>query len=131
MSAPVAQNNSAVSSGAPVPPAAPTPKEILPSPIALMTASKLAIKKDKPIMLDYFVDSVSGKAFLGEDLETKERMLVKSNDEFTSHIDKVYQAGTPGSENYIIETENSIYLVSNTIQRKRIKASSLRHDDDM
>ena len=122
MSAPVAQNT-------PAAPAAPPANEILPSPIALMTAAKLAIKKDKPIMLDYFVDSVTGKAFLGEDLETKERMLVKSSDEFTSHIDKVYQAGTPGAQDFIIETENSIYLASNKIQRKRINASSLRHDD--
>jgi hypothetical protein len=106
-------------------PAPPAAQEPVPSAMALLTASKLAIKKDKPIMLDYFVDSISGKAFLGEDTETKERMLVKSMEEFTSQIDKVYKAGPPGQEEYIIETENSIYIASSKIQRRRIQASSL------
>jgi hypothetical protein len=114
---------------APAPPAAPAQQEPLPSAVALLTAAKLAIKKDKPIMLDYFVDSLTGKAFLGEDTETKERMLVKSKQEFTSLIDKVYKAGPPTDEYYIIETENSIYIASGKIARKRIQASSLLHDE--
>lgn len=107
------------------PTSAAPPQEPIPSAIALLTASKLAIKKDKPIMLDYFVQSMLGSAFLGEDTDTKERMLVKSKDEFTSLIDKVYKAGPAGQEEYIIETENSIYIASTKIQRKRIQASSL------
>ena len=118
------QSTPAPAASTPAAPAAQA-QEPVPSAMALLTASKLAIKKDKPIMLDYFVDSISGKAFLGEDTETKERMLVKSMEEFTSQIDKVYKAGQPGQEEYIIETENSIYIASTKIQRKRIQASSL------
>lgn len=116
---------------APTNPTLPPPAaEPLPHAIALMTAAKLAIKKDKPIMLDYYIESLTGKAFLGDDTDTKERMLVKSAHEFTSLIDKVYKAGPPNAEEYIIETENSIYIASSKIQRKRIQASSLMHDSD-
>jgi hypothetical protein len=93
-----------------------------PTPQLLVQAAKLAMQQDKPIQLDYFVDSATGKAFLGEDKETSEKMLVKSNEEFTSLIQKVYKVG----EEYIIITENSIYLVSGAIQKRRIQAPALR-----
>jgi hypothetical protein len=85
-------------------------------------AARLAIQQDKPIQLDYYVDTATGKAFMGEDAETKEKMLVKSNEEFTSLIQKVYKV----AEEYIIITENSIYLVSAKIQKRRIQAPALR-----
>ena len=100
---------------------APT-QEVLPSASVLQHASRLAIHQDKPILLDYYVDTASGKAFMGEDKETKEKMLVKSNDEFTSIIQKVYKV----TEDYIIITENSIYIVSGKIQKRRIQAASMR-----
>ena len=96
--------------------------EIIPSVQLLVQAAKLAIQQDKPIQLDYYVDTHTGKAFMGEDQETKEKMLVKSNDEFTSLIQKVYKV----QEEYIIITENSIYLVSGKIQKRRIQAPALR-----
>jgi hypothetical protein len=99
-----------------------TTSEILPSAQLLVQAANLAIQQDKPIQLDYFVDTFNGKAFMGEDQETKEKMLVKSNDEFTSLIQKVYKV----AEDYIIITENSIYLVSGKIQKRRIQAPALR-----
>ncbi len=80
--------------------------------------------QDKPIQLDYYADTVSGSAFMGEDAESKEKMLVKSGDEFTSLIQKVYKVG----DDYIIMTENSIYIVSGKIQKRRIQANSLRND---
>jgi hypothetical protein len=85
-----------------------TSNEVIPSVQLLAQAAKLAIQQDKPIQLDYFVDSYNKKAFMGEDQETKEKMLVKSNEEFTSLIQKVYKV----AEDYIVITENSIYLVS-------------------
>ena len=96
--------------------------EICPTPQILVQAAKLAMKDDKPIQLDYYVDTATGKAFMGEDQETKEKMLVKSNEEFTSTIQKVYKVG----EEYIVMTENSIYLVSGKIQKRRIQAPALR-----
>ena len=70
-----------------------------------------------PIQLDYFVDSAEGRAFLGEDATTSEKMLVKNSEEYTSHIQKIYKAG----EDFIILTENSIYLASSKIQKRKIQ----------
>ena len=101
--------------------------EKLPSAATLMNAAKLAIQKDMPIQLDYFVDSAEGKAFLGEDAQTQEKMLVKNSEEYTSHIQKIYKAG----DDFIIMTENSIYLVSGKIQKRKIQASTLKSNMDM
>lgn len=117
MSAPAPTNT--VSASAPTTASA---AEIVPSAATLISAAKLAIQKDMPIQLDYFVDSAEGKAFLGEDATTSEKMLVKNSEEYTSHIQKIYKAG----EDFIILTENSIYLASSKIQKRKIQASSLR-----
>ena len=98
------------------------PNEIIPSVNCLQNAARLAIQQDKPIMLDYYVDTTTDKAFMGEDVETKEKMLVKGSDEFTSLIQKTYKSG----DDFIIVTENSIYIVSGKIQRRRIQAAKLR-----
>lgn len=114
------------SSAANAPPAAPAAgaaaAALLPNPVVLTHAAKIAIEKDKPILLDYYADTATGKAFLGEDQETKEQMLVKSNEEFTSLVDKVFKVG----DDYIVMTENSLYIVSGKIKRKRIQAPALR-----
>ena len=99
----------------------------VPSVQTLVSAAKLAIQKDMPIQLDYFVDSAEGKAFLGEDSSTGEKMLVKNAEEYTSHIQKIYKAG----DDFIILTENSIYLASSKIQKRKIQASVLRGDGEM
>ena len=106
----------------PAVPANAAPADVLPSAATLMNAAKIAIQKDMPIQLDYFVDSAEGKAFLGEDAATGEKMLVKNSEEYTSHIQKIYKAG----EDFIILTENSIYLASSKIQKRKIQASTLR-----
>jgi hypothetical protein len=98
--------------------------EPVPSAATLVSAAKLAIQKDMPIQLDYFVDSAEGKAFLGEDATSGDKMLVKNSEEFTSHIQKIYKAG----DDFIIMTENSIYLVSGKVQKRKIQASNLRSE---
>lgn len=102
--------------------AATTPGNPVPAAATLMNAAKLAIQKDMAIQLDYFVGSAGGTAFLGEDAQTGEKMLVKNAEEYTSHIQKIYKAG----EDFIIMTENSIYIVSGKIQKRKIQASSLK-----
>jgi len=99
----------------------------VPSPATLVSAAKLAIAKDMPIQLDYFVESAENKAFLGEDAQTGEKMLVKNSEEYTSHIQKIYKAG----DDFIIMTENSIYLVSGKIQKRKIQASTLKDGSDL
>ena len=96
----------------------------LPSPATLVQAAKLAMAQDNPIRLDYYAESCNGKAFMGEDGETKEKMLVKSSEEFTSMIQKTYKV----AEDYIVLTENSIYIVNGKLQKRRIQANTLRND---
>ena len=107
------------------PPTSAAQQEILPAATTLLHASRLAIQQDKPIQLDYYVESATGKAFIGEDPETKEKMLVKSNEEFTSLIGKIYKV----QEDFLILTENSIYIVSGKIQKRRINATQMRSVD--
>ena len=87
----------------------------LPSNTTLQHASKIAIVEDKPIMLDYWTDSLDKKVVIGV-RENGEKLLVKNPEEYTSPIQKIFKVG----ECYIICTENSIYVVSNTISTKRI-----------
>jgi hypothetical protein len=92
----------------------------LPSAQSLLQAAKVAIDQDKPILLDYYADSCVGKAYVGVDDSTEEKMLVKSADEYTSLVQKIYKAG----EEFLVLTENSIYIVSAKISKRKIQASS-------
>ena len=87
----------------------------IPSTTSLQHSAKLAVVEDRPIMLDYWTDSLSQKVLIGI-RETGEKLLVKSEDEYTSPIVKIYKIETE----YLVLTENSIYIVSNTIPSKRI-----------
>jgi len=87
----------------------------LPSDITLKHAAKLAIVEDKPILLDYWTSSLDKKALIGVK-ENSEKLLVKSEEEYTSTISKFYKSASE----YIIITENSIYIVSNEIPTRKI-----------
>ena len=87
----------------------------LPQNQTLQHVAKLAIVEDKPIMLDYWTDSCDKNVIIGI-RENGEKLLVKSEDEYTSPIKKIYKVETE----YIIVTENSIYVVSSDIDNKRI-----------
>ena len=87
----------------------------LPCATTLSHAAKLSLAEDKPIMLDYWTGSLDKKVLIGV-RENKEKLLVKSEDEYTSPISKIFKV----DDNYIIMTENSIYLVSSDIPNKRI-----------
>ena len=90
----------------------------LPSVDVWQHVSKLAIVDDKPIMLDYWTDSLEQSVFIGVRKETGEKLLVKNAEEYTSPVSKIYKvAGC-----YIICTENSIYLVSSDIKTKQINS---------
>lgn len=87
----------------------------LPSDVTLKHAAKLSIVEDKPIMLDYWTASLDKKALIGAK-DNGEKLLVKSEDEYTSTIAKFYKSATE----YIVITENSIYVVSNEIPTRKI-----------
>ena len=100
--------------------------EILPSANALIQAAKISIEQDREIKLDYFRQTANGTAFLGMDPETKERVLLKSKEEFTSLIKKVYKVG----EDIIVLTENSLYIVSGKIQTRKVNLAKLQEAYD-
>ena len=87
----------------------------LPSDVSLKHAVKLGIVEDKPLLMDYWTSSIENKCLIGV-RESGEKLLLKSEEEYTSPIQKFYKSGTE----YIIITENSIYLVSSEIQNRRI-----------
>ena len=89
----------------------------LPSELCLKHAAKLAVVEDKPVMFDYWVDSLEKKCFIGvKEGSDGEKLLVKDEDQYTSPISKIYKV----EKDYIIVTENSIYVVSAEISTKRI-----------
>ena len=87
----------------------------LPSDVTLQHAAKLSIVDDKPILLDYWTSSLEKKALVGV-RDNGEKLLVKSEEEYTSTIAKFYKSGSE----YIIITENSIYIVCNEIPTRKI-----------
>ncbi len=91
------------------------PNYRLPLDITMKHAAKLSIVEDKPIMLDYWTDSLDKKALIGA-RENNEKLLVKNEEQYTSTIAKFYKSGTE----YIIITENSIYIVSADIPTRKI-----------
>jgi len=87
----------------------------LPEANTLEHAAKLSIVEDKPIMLDYWTNSLDKTVLIGVK-DNKEKLLVKSEEEYTSPIAKIFKVG----KEYIVITENSIYLVDVEIPTKRI-----------
>jgi hypothetical protein len=92
-----------------------TDKYVQPSNKCLQHCCKLAVLDDKPIMLDYWVESIENKVIIGVH-ENGEKLLVKSENEYTSPISKIYKV----ESEFIIVTENSLYVVSSGISTKRI-----------
>jgi hypothetical protein len=90
-------------------------KYTLPSVSALQHASKKAIIEDRPILLDYWTKSCDNTILIGV-RENGEKLLVKNEEEYTSPIQKIFKV----DEEYLIMTENSLYIVSASISTKRI-----------
>jgi hypothetical protein len=92
-------------------------KLVLPPSSIWNQIAKISITEDKPIMLDYWTDSLEKKVLIGVK-ENKEKLLVKNEEEYTSPIVKIYKM----DDVYIICTENSIYLTSTRIETRRISS---------
>jgi len=92
-------------------------KLVLPPSSIWNQIAKISITEDKPIMLDYWTDSLEKKVLIGVK-ENKENLLVKNEEEYTSPIVKIYKM----DDVYIICTENSIYLTSTRIETRRISS---------
>jgi hypothetical protein len=107
--------------GAPAPVA-----EVMPAAATLIQAARLAMKEDKAIQLDYYIDTANTRAFIGEDSDTKDKVLVKSKEEFTSLVQKLYKVG----DDLLIVTENSIYIISGKVQKRRVNLAALQGESD-
>jgi hypothetical protein len=101
--------------------AAPAINPDVPNEKVLVHAAKIAVEQDKPILLDYYRDTRLGTAFLGQDKETKEEILVKNPDEFTSPVIKKFKV----KDDYIFVTENSVYIVSGATKKKEISTAGM------
>lgn len=88
---------------------------VSPSNTTMQHCVKISVVDDKPIMMDYWTCSLDDKVLIGV-RENGEKLLVKSEDEYTSPIEKIFKVETE----YIIVTENSLYIVSANIKTKRI-----------
>lgn len=90
----------------------------VPSPFppanVLLRAASIAIEEDRPILLDYWKESKSKECCIG--VRDKEKHLVKSDSEYTSAIQNVFQL----EGCFIILTENSLYIVSKDIPVRKI-----------
>ena len=85
-------------------------------PVSIMNhACKISIAEDKPIMLDYWLDSLEKKVLIGIK-ENEEKLLVKNEEEYTSPIDKIFRLDNV----LLICTENSIYITSAIIEKRKI-----------
>ena len=96
----------------------------LPTVSTLQYATKLAILKDKPILYDYYVESLKKNVCIGK-VNGTDKILVKSNcQEYTSPIKDISQVDdktqSGGASCYIIETENSIYITASNLALKNI-----------
>jgi hypothetical protein len=89
----------------------------LPSTVTLSNAARIAVAEDKPIMMDYWSVSLSKTALIGV-RDNGEKLLVKDADQYTSPIAKVYKV----EEDFILVSENSIYIVDAKIPTKKISS---------
>ena len=87
----------------------------IPTYACFQHATKVAILEDKPIILDYWTSSLDKTCLIGV-RSNNEKLLVKSEDEYTSPIAKIFKVDTE----YIIVTANSVYIVSADISTRRI-----------
>jgi len=88
-----------------------------PSVNTLQHIYKLAVTEDKPIMFDYWTSSLDKTSIIGVKKDTNEKLLVKSDEEYTSPISRIFKV----TNEYIIVTENSIYVVDVDIPRRLIE----------
>ena len=96
----------------------PTP---MPSAGVMLRAAQISIDEDRPIMLDYWVDSKTKKCCIG--VKEGIKYIVKSEQEYTSTIENMYKIDGC----YIILTENSLYVVSQDIPVRKIVTSTPEH----
>jgi hypothetical protein len=100
----------------------PQPKTVsefrMPSQETFKNLFKKAITDDKPVLFDYWAGSLEKTVSICvRELPdgTKEKHLVRNEQEYTSPISNIFKSGT----DFIVLTENSIYVVDSEIPARR------------
>ena len=88
----------------------------VPSATVMVQAAKTALEHDRPIYLDYYVDSLEKKCCIG--VQGNSKFLIKSDTEYTSPIETIMRIKE--EKTYLVMTENSLYIVSADIPVKKI-----------
>jgi len=101
----------------------------MPSQATFNNLFKKAIMDDKPILFDYWISSLDKTVSIGvrqipgsegggskETAVKTEKILVRSEEEYTSPIQNIFKSGNE----FVIVTENSIYVVDSNIPIKKI-----------
>lgn len=90
-----------------------------PSAEVMSKAAALAIDKDKPIKLDYYLASVQSCCQLVKNQEDQP-ILFKNTDENTSPLINIFVVNsTDGASDCICVSENSIYVINGCILNKK------------
>lgn len=87
-----------------------------PSQTTFVNLFKKALSDDKAINFDYWVGSLEKKVAIGVKNEGKVKILVRNEEEYTSPIINIFKSETE----FIVITENSIYVVDAAIPVKKI-----------
>ena len=100
----------------------------IPSQITLVNAFKKAIDDDKPVLFDYWVGSLNKSVVIGVrqiksgggegEATTTEKKLFRNEEEYTSPIVNIFKS----EGEFVIVTENSIYIVDASIPIKKISS---------
>lgn len=87
---------------------------VLPPAGVLLRAAQISIDEDRPILLDYWMDSKNKKCCIG--VKDNVKYLVKSESEYTSTVQNLFRL----EGCFIVLTENSLYVVSQDIPVRKI-----------
>lgn len=127
-------------------------QKVIPPHDALVKVFKYALKKDKPIKLDYLIPSFKKQAFVGHNTSKEiklpngsvicEKVLYKNTEEFTSPVSVIYKITkndvkekSTSKEHEVVnnyamaETANTIYVISADIKATKITDNDLIDDE--
>lgn len=104
---------------APTAPAAvaPPPSVVLPAQRTILKAAEFCTVQDKDLKFDYYEDSMNGKAYIGKNISTGEKNLIKDTDNYTSPIVEIFRMG----DDFICITSNSVYIVHSKIRLTNVE----------
>lgn len=89
----------------------------VPHDISLRQAFRWSMEQDKPIMTDYYLDSMQGRCRLVK-TQDKDTILFKNSEEHTSPLKRLVQidgSKTSNGFDLLCVSENSIYVVHSNI----------------